>query len=123
MTAVVVISSLVGLGFIFSFLAYVSVKCYKRLCCRMMGIIIPSKKLFSRIFNRIFLVTFLELFISAYISLAPLDSIENEFQVSKPDGISAVAALVVILMTSMILAHMAYIIITYFKSLDDEDIK
>ena len=123
MTPVIIISSLIGLGLVIRFFASASVRCYKRTCCRVIGIILPSKNLFKRIFNRVFIIAVLELFISAFISLAPMDSFKEEFQSNRPDGWSAILALVVICVTGVILLHMSYIIITYFSHLDDHDIK
>ena len=104
-TAVIFISSLIFLSMLMNFLAFLTLKSYKKKCCRILGLMLPSKNFFRTILYRVFLESFLEIFFSAFISLYSISSLKEEFDLNAYDGLSASLALALIIISGLILIH------------------
>ena len=122
-TAVCAIVIVLFFSILFNTCSRISLRNYKRVCCRWMGIILPSRNFFKRIFFRIYLLLFLQIFLSAQICLFPITSVKDEFERSKYDGASIVMAITLLSISVPILLHMCYVVIFNFQYLDDLDMK
>ena len=121
-TAVIFIFSIIYLSILMNVLAILTKYCYRRKCCRLLGVVLPKENLFMRILYRVFVISFLEIFFSAYVSLYPIESLDHEFEINTYDGLSASLALGMIVVSGVILIHQSIVIVYNFKYFEYEDI-